>query len=335
MPKPWYSIKAAADANSVDEVSILEPIDTWYGVDAKSFLTEFRALKGKKVKLSINSPGGSVVEALAIFNGMRATGKEIEVHVLGLAASAASYIAMAGDKIVMPRNTLMFLHNPISGAYGNAEDLREVADTLDKIGAMLTGTYMRRFTGTEDELKALLADEALLTADECLKYGLCDEVVAEITAQARFDVEGLPERVQALFRPAPAVPTPPAPSAAAPVAMADIERIAAEVGVTEYAAALALDDTLTTLDAVQARARDVAEIHALCRVVGATASAAGFVQARKAIADVRAELAAARAAADESTNTSTARPSASQQPAQPAVLNPLALWGQIEAMRQK
>ena len=274
MPKPWYSIKAAAEGET-DEISILDPIDSWYGVNAKSFLGEVRALKGKKIKLSINSPGGSVVEALAIFNGLRASGKEIEVHVLGIAASAASYIAMAGDKIVMPKNTLMFLHNPISGAYGNADELRDVADTLDKVGEALTGAYMRRFKGKDEDLKAILDKETLLTADECLEYGLCDEVVPEIQAKAHFDTDGLPEQIKALFKPAPADPAP----AVSSVAAADIERIVAEVGVPEFAADLALDDTLTTVDAVAARAKQVVEIKALCRVVNAADKTGWFVQA--------------------------------------------------------
>ena len=91
--------------------------------------------------MEINSPGGDVFAGLAIYNALKGSGKEIVVKVMGVAASAASLIAMAGDKIVMPKNTFLMVHNPWSVAMGNAEELRQTADTLDKIGESLKATY--------------------------------------------------------------------------------------------------------------------------------------------------------------------------------------------------
>lgn len=327
MPKPWYSIKAAAADSDVAEISILDAINDWYGVGARQFLGEFKALKAKKVKLYINSPGGSVTEALAMFNGMRASGKEIEVHVLGIAASAASYIAMAGDKIVMPANTLMFLHNPINAVYGNADEMRDMAATLDKFAEVLTATYMKRWKGEEQALLDVLKAETFLTAAECLEHGLCDEVVDEITAEARFDVESLPPQVQAVFK--RAAPTPPV--APAPVAAADIERIAAELGVAEHAGVLALDPKLTTVDSVRAAAAEAAEIVALCRVTGVAAQAADHIKARRPLDAVRMAINEARVAADEAIDT--ARTAASLTPAAPKQFNPTALWADIRSMQ--
>lgn len=331
MPKPWYSIKAAASDSDVAEVSILDAINDWYGVGARTFLTDFRALKASKVRVYINSPGGSVTEALAIFNGMRASGKEIEVHVLGIAASAASYIAMAGDKIVMPANTLMFLHNPINAVYGNADDMRDMADTLDKFGEVLTATYMKRWKGEEQALLDVLKAETFLTAAECLKHGLCDEVVDEITAEARFDVDALPANVRALFeRPAPVVAPPVAPAA---VSAADVERIAAELGVPEHAGVLAVDSSLTTIEAVRAAAANAAEIVALCRVTDRATQAAAHVRARRPFADVRAAINAEMVAADAAIQIDTAARSSSLNPPPSKQFNPHALWREIEAMK--
>lgn len=321
MPKPWYSIKAQAD---VAEISILDTISSWYGVDAKSYLAEFKALKAPKVKLFINSPGGEVTQALAIFNGMRATGKEIEVHVLGVAASAASYIAMAGDKIVMPRNTMMFLHNPINAVYGNADDMREMADVLDKFGEVLTGTYAKRWKGTDDELKDVLRAETFLTATECLAYGLCDEVVDEITVQAHFDVETLPPQVQAIFKAASQSAPPPAR-----VTTADVERIAAAAGVADYAGILALDPRLTTSEALRQRAEEVAEIVALCKLTKRDSETRGLVVAGTTLAAVRTTLASQLASADadlhvDTTNTSARVGSKSDAPKN--TLNPVAFY---------
>jgi ATP-dependent Clp protease, protease subunit len=333
MPKPWYSIKAAAADADVAEVSILDAINDWYGVNARSFLTEFRALKQGKVRVYINSPGGSVVEALAIFNGMRATGKEIEVHVLGIAASAASYIAMAGDKVVMPANTMMFLHNPINGVYGNAEELRSAADTLDKFAEVLTATYMKRWKGDEQALKDVLAAETFLTAAECLEHGLCDEVVDEISATASFDVDSMPENVRALFARATPVVAPPAPPAA--VALAEFERIAAAAGIAEHAGSLALDARLTTVAAIEAAASEAADIVAMCRMTSRLDAAAGYVRARTSLADVRAQIQAAVVAEDEARVVDTAPPVGSHTPAAKADINPFALWADIKAQRAR
>lgn len=328
MPKPWYSIKAAAADTDVAEVSILDAINDWYGVNARSFLSEFRALKQNKVRVYINSPGGSVVEALAIFNGMRATGKEIEVHVLGIAASAASYIAMAGDKVVMPANTMMFLHNPINGVYGNADDLRSAADTLDKFAEVLTATYMKRWKGDEQALKDVLAAETFLTAAECLEHGLCDEVVDEISATASFDVEQMPENVRALF----ARREPPAQPAATAPTTADYERLAAAAGVAEFAGVLALDASLTTVAAIEAAARDAAEIIAVCRMTERPTEAAAFIRARKSYADVRAAINAAQVAADATIDTA-ARSGTLQGPRPTNDINPSAVMAEFKALR--
>jgi ATP-dependent protease ClpP protease subunit len=338
MPKPWYSIKAAAEASETAEVSILEPISSWYGCSAQSFLTEFRALKANKVKVYINSPGGHVVEALAIFNGMRATGKNIEVHVLGVAASAASYIAMAGDKIVMPANTMMFLHNPINAVYGNADEMRAQAEVLDKFASVLTNTYMKRWTGTEDELKDVLKAESWLTAAECLKHGLCDEVTEEITATALFDVEMLPEAARALFkREAPAaVVTPPAattPPAASPLAADEIEAIAKAAGIEAYAAAMATDDKLTTTAQAQARAGEIKQIVALCRVTKFEDRAASLISAHTSYADARKAINSARVEADAHINTAAAASSLQGGKTVHAPLDTASIWAEYNAAK--
>lgn len=326
MPKPWYSIKAEV-SEDVAEVSILDAINDWYGVSAKQFLTEFRALKAGKVKLFINSPGGSVFDAVAIYNGMLATGKKIEVHVLGIAASAASYIAMAGHKIVMPANTMMFLHNPINGVYGNAEEMRDMAGILDKIGASLTATYASRWKGDEQALADVLAAETYLTAAECLEYGLCDEVTSEITAQARFDVDSMPESVQALFKRADPV----ALTLSTPTA-AEIERLCAKHQVPDFAAVIALDDRLKTISQVQARIAEVSEISALCRMTDRAGDAKAHVVGRKSVSEVRAELNAAMVEEDADTVVDTAVQSKTLTGPKPQSFNPYALWRDIKQL---
>ncbi|MBN8494930.1 MAG: Clp protease ClpP, partial [Burkholderiales bacterium] len=145
--KNWFEIKARADDTA--EVSIFDEIGA-YGVSAKEFIDALKAHAGKKVTLSINSPGGSVFDALAMYNALRAHGAEITAKVMGVAASAASIIFMAGDKRVMPENAFLMIHNPLTFAYGNADELRDMAEVLDKIAASLVGIYVTRSGKSED-----------------------------------------------------------------------------------------------------------------------------------------------------------------------------------------
>lgn len=210
--RPCFVFKLAED-DSPSTLSIFDEIGFW-GVQAKDFIRDLRAVKSKVLNVEINSPGGDVFAGLAIYNALKSSGKEIVVRVMGVAASAASLIAMAGDKIIMPKNTFMMIHNPWSFATGNADALRETADTLEKIGFSLRATYARRTKMSEEDLEPLLAKDTWMTAEEALGLGFATEVVDEVTAQAKFDVAraDLPQAVAALFAVAKAAADP-APSA--------------------------------------------------------------------------------------------------------------------------
>ena len=339
MSKPWYSIKAAAAGSDTAEVSILDVISPYYGVNAQTFLAEFRALKEPNVKVFINSPGGDVVQSLAIFNGIRASGKNVTAHVLGIAASAASYIAMAAQKIVMPRNTMMLPHKPSNWQGGTADDHREIADMLDTVENLLIPAYMARFKGTEDELKALLAEDKLLSAEQCLAHGFCDELVEDVSATAEFDLDMLPEAARQVFlsarKPEPTAPPPAAPPVPA-VSASDIERLAVEAGLKDYAGIFATDATLTTLQAAQAAVHQATEVVALCRITAMSERASEFVRARTPLADVRTALATAQADADAATAINTAAKSSSVAGGAAGAtnyVNTTELWKEIKAMQ--
>ena len=128
--KNWFTIKAAAKEGGTAEISIFDEINPYYGVTAKNFIDEFKAktANASKVTLAINSPGGDVFQGFAIYNALKNSGKEINVRVMGIAASMASVIAMAGNTIEMPKNAMMMVHNAITGIYGDAEELRDRAE---------------------------------------------------------------------------------------------------------------------------------------------------------------------------------------------------------------
>ena len=159
MKKSWYKMQAKAGTPKAAEITIFDEIGFW-GVTAASFISELKALGDvETIDVLINSPGGSVFDGLAIYNALRQHKASVNVTVMGVAASAASFIAMAGDKITMPENAFLMVHNAMGGVFGNAQEMRDWADTLDKIGASLIGIYVARTGKSEAEVKALLDAE--------------------------------------------------------------------------------------------------------------------------------------------------------------------------------
>lgn len=144
----------------------------------------------KELNLHINSPGGDVFQGIAIYNMLKQFKAKINVYVDGLAASIASVIAMSGDTIFMPKNSMMMIHNPMAGmVYGNAQELRKQADDLDRITQSSITTYLDKAGDKLDEatLKKLMDSETWLTADHALEYGLCDKIIDSNAMVAKLD----------------------------------------------------------------------------------------------------------------------------------------------------
>lgn len=191
MSNMYYEIKAARQKDSAD-LFIYDAIGGDFfseGVTAKQFLKDINALSVKTLNVFINSPGGSVFEALAIYNGLKSHSSHVVTHIDGLAASAASFIALAGDTVVMAENAMIMIHNPWSMTAGGAEDLRKEADVLDKLAANMADIYMTRYTGTVEELTAALDAETWYNADEALAAGFIDAIGEPMTAAASITSE--------------------------------------------------------------------------------------------------------------------------------------------------
>ena len=198
--KNWYAIKAKADDTA--EITIFDEIGIW-GVTAKSFIADLKAISAKTITLSVNSPGGSVFDGFAIYNALknaRENGVTINARIMGIAASAASFIVMAANSIEMPENSMMMVHYASGLAWGNSEDLRDTADILDKIDASLVGIYTARTGKSEEDVRALLQAETYLTAQEAKDAGFADTVTPNVKASATFEIDRLPANVQALFK---------------------------------------------------------------------------------------------------------------------------------------
>lgn len=135
------------------------------------------AKPGDAVKLYINSYGGSVKEALGIYNTLRRTGAEITAYIDGFAASAASVIAMAADRVIMPRNTCMMVHNAWWVTCGNPAELRKSADDLEIINSAVLQAYIAKAGDklTPKKMQAMMDAETWLSAEQCVACGLADE----------------------------------------------------------------------------------------------------------------------------------------------------------------
>lgn len=159
----------------------------WYGeiirseTSANAFRDELVSHPNvKQINIYINSNGGSVFEGTAIYNQLRRHPAHKTVYVDGFACSVASVIAMAGDTVIMPRNTMMMIHNMLWGAYGNAVELRKAADDLDAITAAGRQAYLLKSNGkiSEEQLVQLMDAETWLSAEQCIAFGLADEYAA-------------------------------------------------------------------------------------------------------------------------------------------------------------
>ena len=164
----------------IDGEIVAEP--GWFTGPDACVASDFRkALKGvKNVTVHINSPGGDVIAGAEIYSALREHSLNgegsVTVIVTGIAASAASIIAMAGDRILMHPVAYMMIHNPWTVAMGDAKELRKAAKVLDVIAEGLVSTYQARTGKDKEELEKMLANETWMSAATCVEEGFADEI---------------------------------------------------------------------------------------------------------------------------------------------------------------
>lgn len=141
-----------------------------------------------EINVYINSCGGSVMEGVAIYNILKRSGAFVTVYIDAFAYSVASVIAMVGDKVVMPSNATMFIHNAWIETWGNSSKLRKDADDLDVINESTKANYLHKAGEklSKDVLDELMDKETFLNAETALKYSLCDEIAnpVELTSES-------------------------------------------------------------------------------------------------------------------------------------------------------
>ncbi|WP_018456812.1 head maturation protease, ClpP-related [Bradyrhizobium sp. WSM4349] len=184
----------AGNVIEVYDVIVSSEIDAeWFGGVAAPAIG--RALKGMTgtVHMRINSPGGDVFAGVAIAQFMREYDGEIIVHVDGYAASIASIVAIAADKVIMAPGAMMMIHKAWTFSFGNSDDLLATAELLEKIDGQLVDAYVKRSAGkaSADDFAAMLKAETWFTPQEAIDAGLCDEIAPDKDkpeAQALWDL---------------------------------------------------------------------------------------------------------------------------------------------------
>lgn len=188
--KAWYSIKAQADTT---EVFIYDDIGAW-GVTASDFVAAWGGITTSNITLRINSHGGSVFEATAIYNAVKNSPAFVTGVVDGIAASAASFILMAADKVEMEKMSRLMIHDAGIGAIyieGNARQVREsikeveeLANLLDDLSNMIAQVYVDKAGGTVEEWRSLMSSDKWYSAEQALEVGLADSIVGSDTEEA-------------------------------------------------------------------------------------------------------------------------------------------------------
>lgn len=192
-PKRWYSMQAStAGGQAVAEIRIYDEIGFW-GMNAKDFMAELDEVSGaaSRILVSINSPGGDVFDAFAIYNALRRHDLPVTARVDGVAASAASLILMAGDEIVMPENAMIMIHNPWTIAGGESKDLRKAADMMDRARDGIVAAYVGKSGKQTEEVVAMMDATTWLTALEAQALGFCDVIEEPVRVAASATARGL------------------------------------------------------------------------------------------------------------------------------------------------
>lgn len=186
---PWYRIGAADPETARTKVYLYGEIGGWWdGIDAHQFVRDLDAIGDTGIDLHINSGGGSVFDGIAIYAALQNHASDVTTVVDSLAASAASFIAMAGDTIEIEKPGRMMIHDAQGLALGNAGDLRTMADLLDELSGTISEIYADRAGGKASEWRdAMLTDNGLgrwYTAQQAVDAGLADKIVGADKAKA-------------------------------------------------------------------------------------------------------------------------------------------------------
>lgn len=176
----------------------------WFGdgISAKQFADELKKLdNAKTIDVRINSEGGDVFAGKAMYSLLAAHKAHVVVHIDGIAASAASFIAMAGNEIEIAEGAFVMIHDAYGATRGRAKDMRAFADLLDATNSSIVDVYVARTKNTADKVKKWMADETWFSGKDALKNGFADSMVENMKVAASIGDPTMFKNLPAALRP--------------------------------------------------------------------------------------------------------------------------------------
>jgi len=184
----WLSYQPRASASEPATLQIFDQIgEDWFGgsgISAKAFSQALQDVGQGPLVIEINSPGGNVWDGLAIYNMLRGRQAPVTTRVVGIAASIASIIALAGDTVEIADAALFMIHDPSGMVAGTSEEMRKMADALDQHAEVLAGIYSKVTGRPTSQIRAAMKEETWFTAQEAIQFGLADKMTEEQMAIA-------------------------------------------------------------------------------------------------------------------------------------------------------
>ncbi len=185
-----HETKIRVEAADPEEgtIYLYDAIGEWYGINAKDFVQELMAMTQPTIHMRINSPGGDVFDARAIQAAIRTHSSKIIAHIDGIAASAASFVALSAKEVEMSRGAFLMIHDAHAICMGDCNEMRAMADTLDKVDKSIAADYMAKTGIDRKQIQAMMDEETWLDCDDALKKGFIDRVFEGQKTENRFDL---------------------------------------------------------------------------------------------------------------------------------------------------
>lgn len=287
--KTWYRIRAA---RKTAKLLIYDQIGAW-GISSKDLLAQLAALGDAALTVRINSPGGDVFDALAIYNALSRHPGKVTAQIDALCASAATLVALAADEVRMADNALFMIHDPWTVSTGNSAKLLKQADVLDTMAEQIVGIYARKTGADPADLRAWMRAETWYTAEQALAAGFIDAIdePLKLAALISHDLSifnhppleqplmtdetmppNTPDVPETPATPEPAAPETPVPDALNPVTLSQMCIKGGEPDLIPL-----LLQTLHTPEQVQARIDQAGEIRQICALAKMPQLADGLI----------------------------------------------------------
>lgn len=204
----WYDDPelTTVDSGNGFEIYLNDMIDDWFGISSAMIVEALQAAAGKDVLVHVNSPGGMVFEGLAIHSAFKQYAGNVTMRIEGLAASAASFVILAGDEVLIEPGAMVMIHDAWDITIGDAAEHRKTADILDKVSDSIATMYAKKAGTSKETWRAAMIEESWYAGEEAVTAGLADSVVTASGTSASADRRPAAHSWSGIFARAPRTP---------------------------------------------------------------------------------------------------------------------------------